>query len=79
MLRHSRQALACGTPAVLPHCEVFDELWSERIPPEWFYDAPTKGSMLAALRCAGCAEAKQLLLEKPIKASWADATAELVS
>uniref|UniRef100_A0A7S2J715 Uncharacterized protein n=1 Tax=Haptolina brevifila TaxID=156173 RepID=A0A7S2J715_9EUKA len=23
------EALACGTPAVLPHCGVFDELWSE--------------------------------------------------
>ena len=23
------EALACGTPVVLPHCGVFDELWAE--------------------------------------------------
>ena len=25
------EALACGTPAVLPHCGVFDELWIGRM------------------------------------------------
>lgn len=74
------ESLACGTPSVLPHCEVFDELWSERIPGEWFYDAgESSESLLTALRSAGCAAAKQRLVEQPIKASWADATAELVA
>ena len=36
------EALACGTPAVLPHCGVFDELWIGRIPNEWIYDEGTE-------------------------------------
>ena len=27
------EALACGTPAVLPHCAVFDELWEGKVRP----------------------------------------------
>ncbi|KAL1520077.1 hypothetical protein AB1Y20_023552 [Prymnesium parvum] len=72
------EALACGTPAVLPHCEVFDELWMDRIPSEWFFDSQSLPSLAGALRCAGCATSKQSLMASPIKASWADATAELV-
>lgn len=119
------EALACGTPSVLPHCDVFDELWTGKvrallascrcrcyrvkrlhaplstvthilfdetlsidaecrddrypqIPSEWFYDSQNLQSLIDALRCAGCADAKKLLMANPIKASWADATNELV-
>ena len=72
------EALACGTPVTLPHCGVFDELWVERIPKEWIYDEATPGGLLASLRIAGAREAKVYLTKNPIKASWQDATHELL-
>uniref|UniRef100_A0A7S3EWS6 Glycosyl transferase family 1 domain-containing protein n=1 Tax=Haptolina ericina TaxID=156174 RepID=A0A7S3EWS6_9EUKA len=73
------EALACGTPAVLPHCPVFDELWSDKIPPQWMYDTQADGALVEALRCAGRESSAKHMQEHPIKASWADATNELLS
>jgi glycosyltransferase involved in cell wall biosynthesis len=73
------ESLACGTPAVLPHCGVFDELWMTRIPNEWIYDEGTKGSLLASLRHAGARTSKAYLVKNPVKASWEDATRELLA
>jgi len=72
------EALSCGTPAVLPHCGVFDELWIGRIPDEWIYDEAAKGGLLASLRHAGAKASKAQLVEHPIKGSWQDATVELL-
>ena len=106
------EALACGTPAVLPHCGVFDELWIGRIPNEWIYDEGTEvchasratphthtprtrtvlsshtarstslvcaqGALLAAMQNAGQRKSKTTLAKHPIKASWKDATHELL-
>ena len=69
------EALACGTPAVLPHCGVFDELWIGRVPDAWIYDEGKPSSLLAALQAAGSSAAKAQLKANPIKASWQDATA----
>jgi len=73
------EALACGTPTVLPHCAVFDELWVDKVPTGWMYDTQVKGALTEALRCAGCDAATKHLQENPIKASWHDATTELLS
>ena len=61
------ESLACGTPAVLPHCGVFDELWMTRIPNEWIYDEGTKGSLLASLRHAGARTSKAYLVKNPVR------------
>jgi 1,2-diacylglycerol 3-alpha-glucosyltransferase len=77
------EALACGTPVVLPHCGVFDELWIGRVPDTWIYtegddlDAVTT-SLLSSLRSATSPGAKRHLVDHPIKASWEDATYELL-
>merc|ERR1719503_376300 len=43
------EALACGTPVVLPHCGVFDELWDEHDGrAAWFYYPSTSSSGAAA-------------------------------
>jgi len=43
------EALACGTPVVLPHCGVFDELWAEHDGrAAWFYYPSTSSSGAAA-------------------------------
>jgi len=73
------EALACGTPAVLPHCGVFDELWIGRIPDAWMYsDSAGPSALVESLRNAGAKEAKRYLAANPIKASWEDATEELL-
>jgi glycosyltransferase involved in cell wall biosynthesis len=76
------EALACGTPVVLPHCGVFDELWVGKVPPEWIYDEAVDGSLLKALRVGGHSSAKAYLEANPIKqktpVSWEDAAHELM-
>jgi len=72
------ESLACGTPAVLPHCGVFDELWIGRVPDKWIYDEQSTDSMIAALKDAAAPTGKAYLASNPIKASWRDATDELV-
>jgi len=58
---------------------VFDELWVDKVPTGWMYDTQVKGALTEALRCAGCDAATKYLQENPIKASWHDATTELLS
>ena len=72
------ESLACGTPVVLPHCGVFDELWVGKFPPEWMYDEGVAGSLLGALRSAGAEASKPHLKANPISVSWQHATAELL-
>lgn len=69
----------CGTPVVLPHCPVFNELWAGRIPDEWRYQPEEEGALVAALRCASKRACKEQLQHDPIKASWADATDVLLA
>merc|ERR1719424_222996 len=73
------EALACGTPVVLPHCPVFNELWAGRIPHEWRYQPEQQGALVTALRCASTRACKEQLQREPIKASWADATDVLLA
>ncbi|GAB5371143.1 hypothetical protein AAMO2058_001554300 [Amorphochlora amoebiformis] len=68
------EALACGTPVVMPHCIVFDELWKDKLPTDWIFTAGEKGSLVNALRSASKAEAKVWLSNNPVTASWAKAT-----
>ena len=43
------------------------------------YDTAVEGSLVDALRCAGCDAGIQYLKDHPIKASWEDATGELMA
>jgi len=72
------EALACGTPVVMPHCIVFDELWLGKLPKTWFFDATTEGSLDKALVAAADKKSKDFLEQNPVKASWADATDRLL-
>lgn len=87
------EALASGTPVVMPHCEVFDELWKATLPPAWMYDpAPAVASasdtdpasasasarLLAAMQAASAPSASAWLEANPVKVSWQAATAELL-
>lgn len=72
------EALACGTPSILPHCAVFDELWEQRLPKEWMYDHGNPTTLLDSLKAAANKSSKQRLRDEPVKASWSDATTELL-
>ena len=63
------EALACGTPAVLPHCSVFDELWEARLPAEWMYNHGEAAGLLSSLAAAVTPGSKQRLRKEPVKAS----------
>lgn len=63
---------------MLPHCAVFDELWEARLPSAWMYDHGISAALLDSLRSAGDPSAKQRLRDQPVKASWSDATTELL-
>lgn len=41
------ESLMCGCPAVIPRCDVFNEIWDERVPKSWRYDV---GAALASKR-----------------------------
>ena len=72
------EALACGTPAVMPRCAVFDELWGKRVPASWRYKHGSPSALLEAIVAAGAVEAKRRMAKEPIKAAWSDATDELL-
>eukprot|EP00468_Gymnochlora_sp_CCMP2014_P004346 CAMPEP_0167753634 /NCGR_PEP_ID=MMETSP0110_2-20121227/7824_1 /TAXON_ID=629695 /ORGANISM="Gymnochlora sp., Strain CCMP2014" /LENGTH=445 /DNA_ID=CAMNT_0007639425 /DNA_START=117 /DNA_END=1454 /DNA_ORIENTATION=- len=71
------EALACGTPVAMPHCSVFDELWNETLPKDWMFTVG-KNELPRALKAVSDPKAKQYLAKNPVKASWTDATDELL-
>jgi len=75
------EALASGATVALPSCPVFDELYGERLPERWRYDADdTRGAHVALLDAVAEAtseEARRWLEENPIDASWDAAAADL--
>jgi len=72
------EALACGTPVVMPHCIVFDELWKGTLPDGWMFDAGKDESIESALLAATETSSKTWLAKNPVKASWKDATDKLL-
>jgi len=70
------ETLSCGTPAAMPHHIVFDELWADRVPAEWRFDASEGPRAVANSMMAAC-DGRQQLLERPVNLTWADAAVEL--
>jgi len=75
------EALASGATVALPRCAVFDELYGERLPSSWRYDADDpRGPHLALLDAVADAthpSARAWLAKHPVDASWAAAAADL--
>ncbi len=72
------EALACGCPVVMPHCTVFDELWQDRLPSSWLYSTKKPGELAKSISAASRPEAREWLVKNPVRASWKDATEELL-
>eukprot|EP01065_Artemidia_motanka_P031591 TRINITY_DN3802_c1_g1_i1.p1 TRINITY_DN3802_c1_g1~~TRINITY_DN3802_c1_g1_i1.p1 ORF type:complete len:712 (+),score=90.89 TRINITY_DN3802_c1_g1_i1:57-2138(+) len=70
------EAMACGTPAVMPHHAVFDELWADKVPSSWrFVHTEGVGALINSMKAA--AASREYLTQHPLGLSWRDATAEL--
>ena len=75
------EALASGSTVALPRCAVFDELYGDRLPKTWLYDAEDpRGAAVAlldAVQAATSPEARAWLAKNPIDASWKAASDDL--
>jgi len=71
------EAQMCGCPAVMPYCEVFNEIWSHRVPKEWRYNLESVNELAAAIAFAQ-ASGRQFLEEHPVRQTWQDASMELL-
>eukprot|EP00927_Polykrikos_kofoidii_P059541 TRINITY_DN54692_c0_g1_i1.p1 TRINITY_DN54692_c0_g1~~TRINITY_DN54692_c0_g1_i1.p1 ORF type:complete len:531 (+),score=67.85 TRINITY_DN54692_c0_g1_i1:75-1595(+) len=75
------EALVCGCPAVMPHCDVFDEIWSDRIPETWRYHAESTHELCLAIIAASnqeCGGGRRFLQANPVRQTWSSASAELL-
>lgn len=70
------EAQMCGCPAVMPHCDVFNEIWSQRVPKEWFYDIDSPAQFASAISAAQ--NGRQHLVQNPVRDTWKKATEELL-
>lgn len=69
------EAQMCGCPAVIPHCGVFDEIWSHRVPKAWRYEVESAPQLASAIRAAQ--DGRPYLEEHPIRQTWKMAADEL--
>jgi glycosyltransferase involved in cell wall biosynthesis/LmbE family N-acetylglucosaminyl deacetylase len=80
------ESLACGTPMVMPHCAVFDELYGEALA-EWMYIKGDVEDLAKAIACASHPAARERLavrrregqLSPNLFWSWRDAAVEQVA
>merc|ERR1711879_315743 len=72
------EAQMCGCPSVMPYCSVFDEIWNGRTPKSWRYDIASVRELTAAIASASADEGRMYLVEHPVRATWADASTELL-
>jgi len=70
------EAQMCGCPAVMPHCEVFDEIWGKRVPASWWYDIDSTAELTRAI--AAGMDGRRYLEEHPVDQTWKSASAELM-
>merc|ERR1712216_281594 len=80
------EAQMCGCPAVMPYCDVFNEIWSPesdiallKVPKEWRYSIGDEGvnyTELAGAISAATKEGRRFLQASPVNQTWKGATEE---
>lgn len=70
------EAQMCGCPAVMPFCDVFNEIWDERVPKEWRYDINSISQFASAI--AAAQNGRQFLVDHPVNDTWKKATDNLL-
>lgn len=86
------EAQMCGCPAVIPYCDVFDEIWGGGkkesmapvypVPKEWRYSIVNNAcdvKQLASAISAAQGSGRDTLAKKPVRVTWRDATEDLMS
>ena len=72
----SLEAVMSGCPAVMPFCDVFNEIWDHRIPKTWRYNIGSDSELAKAISSAQ--DGRQYLTEHPVNMTWKSATGELL-
>jgi len=72
----SLEAVMCGCPAVMPFCEVFNEIWDERLPKTWRYNIESMDELASAISTA--TNGRRFLEEHPVRMTWTMAADELL-
>jgi len=71
------EAQMCGCPAVMPYCDVFNEIWDGKVPQSWRYDIKSLQQLAHAI-CAAQTNGRKFLAEQPICMTWSMAAADLL-
>jgi len=72
------EAMMCGCPAVMPFCDVFDEIWTDKTPKAWHYNIESVSELAAAITAAQNG-GRRYLTDHPVEMTWKTATEELLS
>mmetsp|Transcript_14294 Transcript_14294/g.41258 ORF Transcript_14294/g.41258 Transcript_14294/m.41258 type:complete len:502 (+) Transcript_14294:92-1597(+) len=71
------ESLMCGCPAVIPRCDVFNEIWDERVPKSWRYDVGNNAELEKAIASAQ-SSGRAWLEQHPVKMTWKGAAENLL-
>lgn len=70
------EAQMCGCPAVMPYCEVFNEIWGKRVPDAWRYNIESSAELSRAISAA--MDGRGYLEKHPVNQTWKTASLELL-
>lgn len=70
------EAQMCGCPAVMPYCEVFNEIWGHRVPDSWRYNIESTAELAKAISAAQ--DGRKYLEEHPVDQTWKIASTQLL-
>lgn len=73
----SLEAVMCGCPAVMPYCDVFNEIWNPRLPMQWRYNIESTQELAKAV--AAAQKGRSYLEEHPVNMTWKNAATELLA
>jgi len=71
------EAQMCGCPAVMPFCDVFNEIWDDKVPRSWRYDIRSLKELASAIKAAQT-DGRDFLKGQPIRMTWSMAAADLL-
>jgi len=71
------EAMMCGCPAVMPYCDVFNEIWDDKVPKTWRYDIASVSGLAAAI--ASAQDGRDYLSKHPVNMTWRMASNELLT
>lgn len=70
------EAQMCGCPAVMPYCDVFNEIWGKRVPDSWRYNSGSTAELTKAISAA--LDGRSYLEKHPVDQTWKSASTELL-